>query len=220
MGIGAAISSCATCPLGKASGVGVGGRCPFVDRGRQAGQYIYLEGEPADMVWFIRRGTVVLSRTGGDGDVDSAHAVRGEGAMLGLEGLIGADHVDSARAVTDVRLCGAPRDTVDAWLGPANGPARTLLTQTISSGVQQPPRAASPDGRAVHRVARWILEQSHAGETPLVPRGVLANLLGMVPETLSRALTQLAKAGTITRTRSSLRIKDEPRLRELALPRQ
>ena len=50
----------------------------------------------------------------------------------------------------------------------------------------------------------------------LIQSEVAAGLLGMAPETFSRALVQLADAGAIRVTRTSLDVRDACRLRELA----
>jgi CRP-like cAMP-binding protein len=210
-----AITSCVMCPVGRSSGVGHGGHCPFIDRARQAGEFLYFEGEPATTVWFVKRGTVLLSRaTREDGGGDGARAVRRDGHFLGLEALIAPTYVDSARAVTAVKLCGAPIETVDSWLGGRDAPARMALEQTCRMMYTEAPRAAGPDGNAVRRVARWLLtDGSTAGD---VPRRFVANLLGMVPETLSRALAQLSKEGAIVLTRRTVRVRDAQVLRTLA----
>ena len=84
---GCAIASCSSCPCGKAAGVRYGGRCPLVDRKRGRDELLALEGDAAQTVWFIKRGTVVLSRSAADG-VDRPRAVRGPGSFVGLEALI------------------------------------------------------------------------------------------------------------------------------------
>lgn len=203
------VNSCLTCPVGRSSAVGQGGRCPFVTRTRHRGEFIYFEGEPASCVWFVKRGTVVLARTlGGAAEEESARAIRSAGSFVGLEALVRPAYIDTARATTEVTLCAAARDAVDQWLGPAGSPARVALEQVLDTLCADAPRAASPDGNAVRRVARWLLDESHDGVAPQVPRRFVASLLGMVPETFSRALTQLARGGAVEVTRRTLRIRD------------
>lgn len=190
-----------------------GGRCPLVDRKRERGETLALEGQPIETVWFLKRGTVVFSRTGPDGD-ERPRLVRGPGSFIGLEVLVRPTHADTVRTTEPAIVCGISRDSLDAWLGPQGTPARMALEQTLLATVDDRPRAAGADGNAVERVARWILDDASAGCR--VPRRVVASLIGMVPETLSRALAQLHDRKLIVVTRRSIAIVDRPRLEALA----
>lgn len=208
-----AITSCSSCPCGQAAGVRYGGRCPLVDRKRRRDETLALEGQPIQTVWFIKRGTVVLSRCGPDG-VDRPRLVRGPGSFIGLEVLVRPTYADSVRTTEPTIVCGISRDGLDAWLGPKGTPARMALEQTLVATADDRPRAAGADGTALERVARWILDDLNAGCR--VPRHVVATLLGMVPETLSRSLAQLHDEGMIDLTRRTITVTDRPRLEALA----
>jgi CRP/FNR family transcriptional regulator len=206
------IVSCASCPCGRAAGVSFGGRCPLVDRRHRAGATVHLEGDVGATVWFVKRGAVLLARSGPDG-VERPRAVRGPGAFVGLEALTAGRYADTARTTEPTTLCGTTRDRFDRWLGPVGTPARMVLEQLLAVAGQEPTRGAGADGPAVRRVAGWLLEPR---DQPDVPRHVLACLLGMVPETLSRALASLRDAGAIELTRRSLTVLDRSRLEALA----
>ena len=204
--------ACATCPIGAAAGVGHGGRCPLVDRKRRAGAYLYVEGSAAEKVWFVKQGSVVLSREGDErGGEGIAWTVRGAGAMLGAEALVRPTYVDSARAVTDTTVCTASREAMSQWMGSREGAARTVLDLVLLAQSVDAPRRSGSDGSAVRRVAAFLLEDPR-GTSPDLPRRVIAGLLGMLPETLSRALKVLADRGVIETTRRSLRIVDRDAL--------
>jgi CRP-like cAMP-binding protein len=91
-----------------------------------------------------------------------------------------------------------------------------VLEQVLRAECSASPRAATTDGTAMERVARWILAESERGELSQVPRCFAAGLLGMAPETFSRALTQLAEAGAVEVTRRSLAVRDAELLRAAA----
>ncbi|MBE7447763.1 MAG: Crp/Fnr family transcriptional regulator [Kofleriaceae bacterium] len=207
-----AITSCSSCPCGQAAGVRWGGRCPLVDRKRRRDETLALEGQPIETVWFVKRGTVVLSRSGPDG-IERPRLVRGPGTFLGLEVLVRSTYADTMRTTEPTIVCGISRDSLDAWLGPKGSPARMALEQTLVATADDRPRAAGADGTALKRVARWILDDAAA--SCRVPRHVVAALLGMVPETLSRSLAQLHDDGLIAVTRRSITVTDRPRLEEL-----
>ena len=208
---------CSSCPIGAASTTERDNFCPFVDRVRQPGALIYLEGEPAHHVWFVKEGTVALLRKGGENNAEGCvHAVRFAGSFIGLETLVTGHYIDSARATTRVTLCGTTRVGVDAWLGARTSPARTALELTLRTLCADLPRRAPPDGTAVERVAAWLCDEGPRGVTISLPRKIIADLLGMRPETLSRALASLTRSGAITTTRTELEIVDDARLGELA----
>lgn len=190
-----------------------GGRCPLVDRKRARDETLALEGQPIDTVWFIKRGTVVFSRVGPDGN-ERPRLVRGPGSFVGLEVLVRPTHADTVRTTEPTIVCGISRESLDAWLGPRGTPARMALEQTLLATADDRPRAAGADGTALERVARWILDDASAGCR--VPRRVVASLIGMVPETLSRALAHLHDEKLIEVNRRSIAIIDRARLEALA----
>jgi CRP-like cAMP-binding protein len=214
----AGVGACATCPLGAASGVGHGGRCPLVDRRRRAGTYLYLEGGAAEKVWFIKHGRVVLSREGDDRRGEGiAWTARGPGSMLGIEALVRPTYLDSARAVIDTTVCTASREAMQGWIGSREGAARTVLELVLLAQSVDTPRRSGSDGNAVRRVASWLLEDPR-GTSPELPRRVIAGFLGMLPETLSRALKALSERGAIATTRRQVRIVDRRLLEAAAHP--
>lgn len=207
-----AITSCSSCPAGQAAAVRWGGRCPLIDRKRQRDETLALEGDPIETVWFIKRGTLILSRMGPDG-VERPRVVRGPGSFVGLEVLVRCTHPDTVRTAEPTIVCGISRESLDSWLGPRGTPARMALEQTLIATAGDRPRSAGADGTALERVARWILDSSAGCR---VPRRVVASLIGMVPETLSRTLAYLHGQHLIEVTRHSIVIVDRARLEALA----
>lgn len=206
------VSHCSQCEIGVASRR-AGQHCPMAARERQAGELVYLQGGSALRVWYIKRGCVALAREGDDNHGEGrVRAVRLPRSFIGLEALVGGVYTDSARAITDVTLCGGTLAALDAWLGPRGAPARVALElQLRADRAELPPRAA-PDGNAERRVADWLHGEGQSGATLTLPRQIAADLLGMRPETLSRALTALARRGVIRVTRRHIEIVDHDQL--------
>jgi CRP-like cAMP-binding protein len=74
------------------------------------------------------------------------------------------------------------------------------------------------EGTAVRRVARFLLQRQEVDERAdalRTPQHVLAHILGMRPETLSRALARLRETGVIAPGRG-VRVVDDDKLRRLA----
>lgn len=210
------VLECSECVVGKVTGA-VAGRCHFATRQVARDEIIFEQGQPADAIWVIKDGTVLLSRASSvDGTSVRAHAIRKPGDLIGLEGLIRPTYADQARAITPLTLCGARREHIDRWLGPPGTPARAVLEQTVRMMSGDPPRAAGSDGSAVRRLARWLVAESEQGRAPAIPRQVLADLLGMVPETLSRSLAELARSGAVNATRRHIVIASDAALRVAA----
>ncbi len=70
----------------------------------------------------------------------------------------------------------------------------------------------------MRRVARFLMQhcQTDGNAEPLrTPHRVLAGMLGMRPETLSRALSELRSSGALARGRA-LKVSSHERLRELS----
>ncbi len=201
------------CPIGAASHVADGGRCPMVDRRRAAGSCLYVAGAPADTFFYVKHGVVALSRGARLAEGDGApHAIRRAGSLLGLEVLVQDTYADSARAVTDAIVCAAGRPEILGWLE-LDGTARAVLDCHVRASVGDHAARATTDGSAPRRVARWLLGSTRQ---QTLPRAVLAGLLGMRPETLSRALAALVSAGCIVVTRSRIEIADPVYLEDIA----
>jgi CRP-like cAMP-binding protein len=211
------ITNCVGCPVGDASNVGEGDRCPMTDRRWKSGAMLFSAGEPASAVWFVKKGTVVLSKPADQPDADGiTWAVRGPGAFLGLEALVRDTYVDSARAVTDVCACVTSLRELEAWLDRKHTAARAVLQCAVQAQVDDSPRRASADGSAVRRVAEWLLDGGHEQEWHGLPRRLVAGFLGMQPETLSRALASLATIGAVEVTRRSITVTNRNTLTQAA----
>lgn len=200
---------CFTCPIGVAAGVPRGKPCPFVPKDREAGALLYIEGEAAERVWYVVSGYVALSREAGESHgAGVTWTVRRPGELLGAEALASTTYRDSAKLLTRTTLCAAPRELLDEWLGPETSPARAWVQILVRSRCNEVPRRSGADGAASERVARWLLDDAPGGSAPPIPRSVVAALLGMQPETFSRALARLVEMGAISVDRKRIRVAD------------
>src|SRR5919205_2667647 len=104
------------------------------------------------------------------------------------------------------------------WVGPEKSPARVVLDLLLSEGRLQRDEVNYRQGDCLSRVARFALAHAQfLAERPnAVRKQVVARLLGMRPETLSRCLTRLEKDGVIDATRG-VRVLDPRRLAAIAM---
>lgn len=123
----------------------------------------------------------------GNSSLGPTRALRRRGAFLGMEAISETIYRDSVHAETPLVLCVASCDRISNM---------------------------APAGTATQRVASWLLDRHRMQETTQVPQSVLSELLGMRPETLSRALRRLDNEGLIEVSRSSLYIIDPSGLRQ------
>lgn len=180
-----------------------GGQCPFVPKRHRSEEFLYFLGDPAAAMWIVKGGIVALRRLG------RARALCMAGDLVGAELVIDSPRTDTAEVMTESVLCGAERNTVEEWLGPMS-PARAMLAATI----RQASRTHTVyGGSSTARVAAWVLDQRDREGALRLRRSVIAGLLAMRSETLSRALSALASAGAIAVTRTDIRVMDVEALR-------
>ena len=203
---------CSQCTLGVAC---PDHRCVFTRVTHPPGHVLFHQGAIPEAAHFLRRGLVLLTEVDSEGRV-SRQALRPAGSLLEPQVVRGTAHRFTAAAVSEVDVCSLPVASRSAWLGPAASPARALLELCL----QEAARASSEEARtrtsATARVAAFLLTHAGDGEAPLeLQHQLVAGLLSLRPETLSRVLTRLRDARVIS-TGRQLRVLDRAKLSALA----
>jgi len=189
---------------------------PFSEKRFPARTTLYLQGEYADKVYYVQRGTVALFRTvAEDEGLGHARTLRHVGSILGDETLVEPYYQDSAQTESEVVLCIAEREAFLAWIGDRDTPGVRVLEVVLRARDVGPVHSISTAGSAVQRVALWLLRQIERNRSIDLPRHVIADLLGMRSETLSRALSALGREGAVIATRSTLQVVDRERLESI-----
>lgn len=178
-------SSCVDCPIGGKHRAA----CPFALRTSQRGEYLFLEGELADRLWFVRRGVVLLGRN--RGERHEARAVRRAGSFVGLETIANIPYADSAYTATRSIVCAASQEALDPWLPEAS---EFVLKSVVRSQAADFPRYAAS---TLRRLARWLYDELPSDLPNQISRSEAAGVLCMSPETLSRGLAALQDMGAI-----------------------
>ncbi len=209
----APVNDCTACSLGVASQ----GRCRLTPTTRESGATLCAQGERPRAVYFIKEGFVSLSAVSPRGS-EVALALRGPTSLLCTEALHGEPSPYEVKALSRVKLCGIGGDTLAQWVGPDKSPARAILDLLLAEGRLQRDEVNYRQGDCLSRVARFALAHARflADRPNAVRKQVVARLLGMRPETLSRCLTRLEKDGVVDASRG-VRVLDARRLAAIAM---
>lgn len=166
------------------------------------GKTLYREGEKAEGMFIVLHGVVKVVRFAPDGRETVLHLVRrghtiGEGAMF-QRGTFPA----SAVAVDDTETLYLPADVLFSLVMENPELAiRMLAALSLRLRMFAHKLAAQGQGGAACRLATYLLHRRQLGGGDLirlgVSREVLANLLGLARETLSRQLSRFVDAGII-----------------------
>jgi CRP/FNR family transcriptional regulator, cyclic AMP receptor protein len=209
----APVNDCAACSLGVASQ----GRCRLTPTTREAGATLCAQGERPRTVYFVKEGFVSLSAVSPRGS-EVALTIRGPTSLLCTEALHAEPSPSEVKALSRVKLCGIAGDALAQWVGPEKSPARAILDLLLMESKLQRDEVNYRQGDCLSRVARFALAHARflADRPNAVRKQVVARLLGMRPETLSRCLTRLEKDGVVDASRG-VRVLDPRRLAAIAM---
>jgi CRP-like cAMP-binding protein len=207
------VTDCNLCGLGIASQ----GRCRLTPTSRESGSTICAQGERPRTVYFIKEGFVALSAVSTRG-AELVLTLRGPSSLLCTEALQAEPSPYEVRALSRVKVCGISGDALAQWIGPERAAARVILDLVLTESRQQRDEVNWRHGDCLSRVARFALAHARfLAERPnAVRKQVVARLLGMRPETLSRCLTKLEADGVVDASRG-VRVLDPRRLAAIAM---
>jgi CRP-like cAMP-binding protein len=192
------IQSCGHCRLGRSA---LPDACPF--RGCQvaAGTVLHHQGDKPRDLWFVRSGLVVVSSVSGSGE-ELRCAIRGPQSLIGLERVADQPADYSVCTLTHASICFIDVAGFSSWVGSLNSPIGVVLQMTLREMGERAVERQQLTGGATERLARFLLQHSVDAAQPLdVPLNVLARVLGMRAETLSRSVSELKLAGALARSR-------------------
>lgn len=184
------------------------------------GGQLFQEGEHAGALFVVVEGHVKLVRMSRSGREQILHT-EGPGASLGEVPILdGGGYLATAVALTRVRALVVPRQSMmhlcasnpDIAIGLATVVARRLRSFSTLIGALSLQTASA-------RLARLLWEESlRSGDlvVDIGSRDDVAARIGTVREVVSRSLTQLARAGAITRTGRCVQIVNPEGLQTIA----
>jgi CRP-like cAMP-binding protein len=209
----APVNDCGACTLGIASQ----GRCRLTPATRETGATLCAQGERPRTVFFVKEGFVSLSAVSPRGS-EVQLTLRGPASLLCTEAMQSDPSPYEVKTISRVKLCAIPGDQMSSWVGPDRSPARAVLDLLLSEGKLQRDEVNYRQGDCLARVARFALAHARflADRPNAVRKQVVARLLGMRPETLSRCLTRLERDGVVDASRG-VRVLDPRRLASIAM---
>jgi CRP/FNR family transcriptional regulator len=179
---------------------------------------IFLEGEPSAGLWIVENGRVKAFKLSPDGQEYILHILGPGDTFNDIAALDGAPNPVSTMAVTDV----------SGWVITTAVFSQALqadheMALAIIQGLTERIRFAAGrmEDLALHsvtaRLAHFLLDQSEnrSLKHPAITRALIANHLATTPESISRSLRILEKAGAIRFDRHRIIISQPKTLREL-----
>ena len=180
---------------------------------------VFRQNDEAEAVWVVIEGTVGQVAEIGPGETCLVELI-GPGQALGEAGLFDTGrYAVTARAITEARLARIPAAPILARLEVEPALRRHMLgflSARLHSLVRQ--IALLKLMSAAQRVAGFLLGLCgpRAGAQTLhlaCERRIIAGLLGMTPESLSRSLAQLRALGVRSQGKRDIAVEDPERLR-------
>jgi CRP-like cAMP-binding protein len=173
-----------------------------VERSFPEGTVLVEQSDTPKAMYALKQGLVGMSRLDESG-VEVGCTTRGPGAILGLDALVGVHVGYRVWALTEIVVCEAPFSRLNAWVGSLETPLGALLRLAIEEGNARAAERLEVGGSAVARIARLLLQRcaEHENERLALSQRLLARVLSMTPETVSRALAKLHAVGAVVSTR-------------------
>jgi CRP/FNR family transcriptional regulator len=198
-------------------------RMILTDQVCRRGQLIFSEGDEGHGFYVVVSGRVKIFKLSADGKEQILH-IFGAGEPIGEVAVFAGQRFPAnAEALEDSRLFFFPRTNFMELIRRNPAIALNMLAE-LSRRLRR--FAALIEGLSLKevpgRLAVYLihLSETHKGADQInlgVSKGQLSSLLGTIPETLSRILTKMNKAGLIQAEGSRrIRILDRPGLEELA----
>lgn len=177
---------------------------------------LYFEGDPAESLWILRRGSVRLYKSSPSGRTTTLETL-GPGQIFGaVSALDSDDYPSSAEGVTDGIAWCLPRAVLLRLLAedPRLGVAVLGIVSERLHAAHERLRSFAHDAVPV-RIARALLEATHDGEAH-VTRRALADSAGTTVETAIRVLRRFERDGVVRSEVGLVHVTDAAALRRIA----
>ena len=183
---------------------------------------LITEDEPADFLFVILDGLVLMSAKSDDGG--TALEILRAGDIFILAAVLNDDVcLQTAQTLTPTRVLMAPSSLVRDLMSEDTGFMRAIVFETARAYRRLVKELKAQKLRSsVQRLANWIVRESllnDGTDVVMIPyeKRTLAAYLGMTPENLSRSFTTLGSHGVSVHA-SAIRITNRNKLLQFAAP--
>lgn len=185
------------------------------------GQSIFLEGEPAEGLWIVEKGSVKIFKLNTDGGEHILHLCGPGKTFNDIGALDGGNNPANAAALSSEVLVRLVPSEVIRYVLAQNPQVALNVIRLLAVRVRL--LVGQIEDLALYsvivRLARFFLKQAEDPSLsgPGVTRTAIAAHLATTPQTISNALRELEQAGAIEFDRHRIWIIDEHKLRSIAL---
>ncbi len=181
------------------------------------GAVVAREGDPASSLAVVARGSASIFHLAADGRRLAFETMGPGEPILAVAALAGGRYPASAEAAADLVLAWLPREALFELIAAEPPVARDLVTELAARVVRLTGTMQALSLDVPSRLAGWLFQRTLTGvrrtaeglEFDLgMPKAELAQTLGTVPETLSRALARLRGEGLIETRGRTVVVRD------------
>ncbi len=193
-----------------------------------AGTLLFSAGEDAEAFYLVEAGRVKVFQPSAEGREQILHVV-GEGESFAEVAVLAMPlYPASAQTLSPTLLIAIPRGPFNRLIDANPDVARTMLAgqaKWIRTLVDRTSLLVLDDVAA--RLSRYLIEQIQQSRlafidgavfTPELTKATIANIIGTVPETLSRSFARLEKEGMLKRNGKEIVIVDADAMWRRAYP--
>jgi CRP-like cAMP-binding protein len=181
----------------------------LVERRFKKGESIFLEGDNADFVWFVKEGHIKAQACSPTGRCQTLCMVGPKSMFGACCALNGGQYPCHSVAETDVAVLAIPRSDFAALLGRHPSVALAIahqLSQKLSRSKEiQTFEQETVEKRILHVLVTLV---DQFGNTIPLTRREIAEMAGTVVETCIRTFSKLEAAGLVTCTRGRILVRD------------
>jgi CRP-like cAMP-binding protein len=168
--------------------------------------------ELGEEIVFVVRGRLLRSAIDEHGQ-DMMSLLEQTGSVIGIERLRGIVVPYQLWAITDVHYESFAIEPITRWIDGLGAEARSLIASALDAAGASLRERTVLHTRVLARLAKFVLDAADHDGTLRLPRFVIARILSMRPETLSRALKELQERGAIA-LKPRLRVIDRQALEQ------